>query len=152
MNNNDKKAIELYELAISLLKENNPDFDKAYELCEKSASLNNSYAINALGNFYLEGFSVKQDYDKALYYFKKAYYLKNPKAAYNLSLAYQKGYGVNIDEEKADEYFAIMFDYAIERIIKGDMIAEVFLVDDLDIGKVEVKKMVDNYSNNKENK
>lgn len=67
---------------------------KAKRYYEESADLNNSSAINKLGNLYRNGHGVKQDYLKAKNYFEQSADLNNSNALFNLGYLYEEGLGV----------------------------------------------------------
>ncbi|UKI29106.1 MAG: hypothetical protein L6V78_01835 [Clostridium sp.] len=79
----------------------------AYEYINKAIKLGSIAAINTLGNFYYNGFSLdnKKDIDKALECYNKAAELGYVYAYNNLGRYYE-----NIDEEKALNYYKLSAD------------------------------------------
>lgn len=60
------------------------DFDKARELCEVAAGLDNANALTMLGEMYQSGTGLPQDRAKALDYYRKASALGHLHAQYSL--------------------------------------------------------------------
>lgn len=79
----------------------------AYEYINKAIKLGSIAAINTLGNFYYNGFTLdnKKDIDKALECYTKAAELGYVYAYNNLGRYYE-----NIDEEKALNYYKLSAD------------------------------------------
>jgi TPR repeat protein len=68
-------ADQLYESAVSLMKEENNEnknWPEIIELIKKAAALNNPRAQTALGLFYQEGFHVPYDILSAIFWYKSA--------------------------------------------------------------------------------
>ena len=64
------------------------DYEKALELYEKAAALDNDDAMNSLGLMYRKGEGVSVNYNSAETWFKKSIALKNEYAVYNLAYLY----------------------------------------------------------------
>lgn len=85
VNNNDKKAVELFK---------------------EAASHNYGYSHHMMGWCYNSGRGVEKDYKKALECYMKAESLTHQGATqYNLGLIYKNGSGVDVDLYKAKEWF-----------------------------------------------
>lgn len=139
-------AIELYEKALALLKKGELYHSEAFDLCKKSEKLGNTYAMCALGVFYLKGVHVSKDFSQALRYFEKAYDLKNPKAAYNLYVIYKNENQVETNISKIEKYANDSLDFAFERINNGDKLAFRFLSEDMEINDKQISKLLHEYN------
>ena len=130
---NKKKAIEMFEKAVSLgniyaynnlgkIYENKKDYQKAYDYYLVSANLGDSWAANKIGEFYREGISKGKDLKKALYYYtmssESLRFTLCPWSKYNLAkYFYKEGnleIGVNQDINKAIELLEDISDDLIE--------------------------------------
>ncbi|GBB84536.1 hypothetical protein RclHR1_01110021 [Rhizophagus clarus] len=78
---------------------------KAFELCKKTAEINNSMAQYNLGLLYENGEGTEKDLEKAIYWYNKSAENGNNAAQYNVGRCYEFGEGVEKDEIKAFEYY-----------------------------------------------
>ncbi|MHC5352831.1 tetratricopeptide repeat protein [Myroides sp. LJL115] len=97
----------IYELALlhhnGVLKEQSNAI-KALELFEQAASSNHLYAMEYVGQYYLEGFASGVDLEKAKYWFELAIEKFNSVfAKVEMAHLYLDGIGVEKDQEKALE-------------------------------------------------
>lgn len=129
----EKKAIEYFKKAtkeeyvyahnnLGQIYEEEKKYEKAYEHYLISASLEESWASNKLGEWYRSGIYVKKDEKKAFNYYKQAIEVPinilNFWAYFNLAKHYylEGNYEANIekDEKKAIEYFEKALENGIE--------------------------------------
>ncbi|GBC20845.1 kinase-like domain-containing protein [Rhizophagus irregularis DAOM 181602=DAOM 197198] len=83
----------------------NVDVNKAFELYQKSADLENEFGINNLGYCYQNGIGTDIDEKKAFELYQVAADLGNASGIDNLGYCYQNGIGTKIDEKKAFELY-----------------------------------------------
>ena len=126
INKNIEKAIEYFEKAsennyvyahnnLGKIYEKKGNYQKAYEHYLFSASLEESWASNKLGQWYMNGTYLKKDMKKAFEYFSQAldvpHYILNHWAYFNLAKYFylEGSYEANIEKDidKAIEYFEV---------------------------------------------
>lgn len=123
--------------------------ETAYQLIKQSADMNYSYAISAIGSFYLTGQVVAQDYDKAQKIFLEMYARLNPNAAYNLGVIYVKGLGVKVDLEKAEKYYYTARAFAAREVCRGEELLGLrVLIDALGLPNNIIFHAIKTYSDN----
>lgn len=112
INQNKRKAIDMFEKAISLeniyaynnlgkIYENKKDFKKAYDYYLYSAESGESWAANKIGEFYRKGFINEKDLRKAFYYYtissESLRFTLCPWSKYNLAKYFYKDGNLEID-------------------------------------------------------
>lgn len=78
---------------------------KAREVLLKAANMGSAAAMNHIGAFYMNGYTVDVNYDTAREWLEKAAKKKSPYAMHNLGFLYMNGNGVGEDADRAAEYF-----------------------------------------------
>ncbi len=104
------------------MSENNePDHAKAIGYFEKAAEMNESYACEYAGRYYLYGLGVDLDLEKAKYYYEKGRTLGSPYCMVELALMYEDGNGVEEDAVKAFELLteSVAYNYAHGQYLLG---------------------------------
>jgi TPR repeat protein len=81
------------------------DYNKAFNLAEKSASAGDPEGQGFLSYLYSMGFGVDKDEKKAFKWMEKAAKQGSPKAQYALGVFYENGHGVKPDSDKAKQWF-----------------------------------------------
>jgi hypothetical protein len=91
---------------LHVAKQDEENYEKAFEFFKESAKQGNDIAMTDLGILYKYGRGCDLDFNKARKWFKKAAELGNDKASYSLGYLYLKGFG-NIEQDytKAAEWF-----------------------------------------------
>ncbi|POG83047.1 hypothetical protein GLOIN_2v382909 [Rhizophagus irregularis DAOM 181602=DAOM 197198] len=79
----------------------NVDKQKAFELYQNAANLENVSGIISLGYCYQAGIGTSIDYQKTFKLYQKATNLGSARGMYNLGNCYYSGIGTNIDKQKA---------------------------------------------------
>lgn len=100
-------AKSLYDQGLHYLNGMGKPYDpeKAKLLFWQSAAMQNSQAMNALGNMYLKGIAMAMNADSAICWYNKSASLGYTKAFNNLGKLYKTGSGVLQDFVKAVSYF-----------------------------------------------
>ncbi|RGB34611.1 kinase-like domain-containing protein [Rhizophagus diaphanus] len=79
----------------------NVDKQKAFELYQNAANLENVSGIISLGYCYQTGMGTSIDKQKAFELYQKAANLGSARGMYNLGICYRDGIGTNVDKQKA---------------------------------------------------
>ena len=129
---NKKKAIEMFEKAISLgniyaynnlgkIYENKKDYQKAYDYYIISANLGNSWSANQIGEFYRKGFLKEKNLKKAFEYYtlssKSLRFTLCPWSKYNLAKYFYKDGNLEINiKQDINKAIELLDDFSDELI------------------------------------
>ncbi|KAI1295484.1 Protein sel-1 -like protein 1 [Halotydeus destructor] len=103
----EKRAIELFELGMKYLNSSHSQRKKAHEYFLEAASYNHSESMELVAKAYLFGSPWPINLKKAAYYFKRAAMAGNANAQMYLGFLYSSGLGVEPDQGKALVYYTV---------------------------------------------
>lgn len=98
----DMTAIAMLSMCCAWVNE---EFDREFDLAERSACENNAWGIFRLGICYYYGHGVSQDYDRAFDLFQESAQMGHTRAAELVGDCYRYGEGVVRNDVKAVQHY-----------------------------------------------